>query len=101
MIFFRKAFTAFAYISPFLKNQVSMLHLEGEVLNLLIAIIMDAFGLSAAIKAGLHGRIGFNKYPYIMICMNNFSNDCPSCISYNCFYIIYRNTLPLTVLEYA
>jgi len=74
MIFFRKPFTAFAYIPPFLKNQVSILHLERDILNLLKAVIMDAFGLSAAIRAGLDGRFGFNKYFYIMFSMNNFFN---------------------------
>jgi hypothetical protein len=51
-----------------------MLHLEREILELLIAVVMNTFGLSTTIRAGLYGRISFDEYPDIMISMYNFLN---------------------------
>jgi hypothetical protein len=73
-IFFCKPFTTCTHIPPFLKNQEGILHLEREILELLIAVIVNTFGLSTTMGAGLYGRIGFDEYPNIMICMNHFLN---------------------------
>lgn len=51
-----------------------MFHLEGRLLNLLVAVVLNVFNLFTAVGISLYAKSCFNEYPYIMISMDNFFN---------------------------
>ena len=74
-VVFKEAFSAGTPISYFVKNKITVFHLEGKVFNCLQTIVMNFLGFQSAARTDMFFGLCFNEDFHKCVSMNNFLND--------------------------